>query len=346
MEDIPQHDLFTYSFPCQDISTAGKQASLEEGSGTRSSLLWECKKIIEFCRPKYLLMENVKNLVSKKHKPYFDKWLNYLESLGYTNYWQTLNAKDYGIPQNRERIFVISILGEHKPYEFPKPIKLNKKLKDILENNVEEKYNLKTVKEFFIKNSFDMEFKGNGFRFKPHIKNNANIAFAIITKAGSRMDDNYIMDINLPYEKFEYSMEFLKDMILNEDYHNRFLNNFQEDFIINKLPRGEEIKIIGTTKNKDAKKTNCRHWVHDINGIIGCLSATDYKQPKQILDALEGRIVIRKLTPRECFRLMGLNDEDIDKIQKVNISNTQQYKLAGNSIVVNVLEEIFKNLFK
>ena len=95
VEDIPDHDLFTYSFPCQDISVAGKQASLEENSGTRSSLLWECKKIIEGKKPKYLLMENVKNLVSKKHKPYFDKWLEWLEEQGYSNTWKVLNAKDY-----------------------------------------------------------------------------------------------------------------------------------------------------------------------------------------------------------------------------------------------------------
>ena len=109
VEDIPDHDLFTYSFPCQDISTAGKQASLKEGSGTRSSLLWECRKIIEYKKPTYLLMENVKNLVSKKHRPYFNKWLEYLESLGYTNYWKVLNAKDFGVPQNRESICGINI---------------------------------------------------------------------------------------------------------------------------------------------------------------------------------------------------------------------------------------------
>ena len=140
IKDIPEHDLFTYSFPCQDISIAGRQMSLEEGSGTRSSLLWECKKIIEHCKPKYLLMENVKNIISKKHKPYFDKWLDYLESLGYVNYWKVLNAKDYGVPQNRERVFVVSILGEHKPYEFPEGFELTKYTRDILEENVDERY--------------------------------------------------------------------------------------------------------------------------------------------------------------------------------------------------------------
>lgn len=111
LSQIPDHDLFTYSFPCQDISVAGKQGSLEKGSGTRSSLLWECQRIIRFKRPKYLLLENVKNLVGKKHKEHFDEWLKVLEGFGYKNTWKVLNAKDYGVPQNRERVFVVSILG-------------------------------------------------------------------------------------------------------------------------------------------------------------------------------------------------------------------------------------------
>ena len=100
VKDIPDHDLFTYSFPCQDLSIAGKQKGMIRGV-TRSGLLYECEKIIEHCRPKYLLMENVKNLVGKKFKVQFDEWLKFLEDLGYTNYWKVLNAKDYGVPQNR-----------------------------------------------------------------------------------------------------------------------------------------------------------------------------------------------------------------------------------------------------
>ena len=111
-------------------------------SGTRSGLLWECQKVIDAKKPKYLLMENVKNLVGKKHKHNFDKWLEWLESQGYTNYWQVLNAKDYGIPQNRERVFVVSILGEHKPYKFPEKQELKLRLKDVLEDEVDEKFYL------------------------------------------------------------------------------------------------------------------------------------------------------------------------------------------------------------
>lgn len=129
---VPDCDLITYSFPCQDLSIAGAQAGADEGSGTRSSLLWECKKIIEAKKPKYLLMENVKNLVGPTHKANFEKWLQYLESLGYSNYWKVLNAVDYGAPQSRERVFVVSILGNEE-FTFPSPQPRIKKLRDILE---------------------------------------------------------------------------------------------------------------------------------------------------------------------------------------------------------------------
>ena len=142
VEDIPDHDLFTYSFPCIDISLAGKQQGFEKNSGTRSGLLWECERIIKAKKPNYLMLENVKNLVGKKFIDGFNEWLKVLEDLGYTNYWQVLNAKDYGVPQNRERVFVISILGEHKPFVFPEKEPLLTRLKDVLEDIVDEKFYL------------------------------------------------------------------------------------------------------------------------------------------------------------------------------------------------------------
>lgn len=142
VDDVPDHDLFTYSFPCTSVSLAGKQQGFEKGSGTASSLLWECERVIQAKKPKYLLLENVKNLVGKKFIDGFNEWLKVLEDLGYTNYWQVLNAKDYGVPQNRERVFVVSILGEHKPYQFPEKEPLLIRLKDILESEVDEKFYL------------------------------------------------------------------------------------------------------------------------------------------------------------------------------------------------------------
>lgn len=132
---------------CQDFSQAGKQQGGEEGSGTRSSLLWECQKVITIKRPKYCLLENVSALVSEKFMPLFFRWFKVLEDLGYKSYWKVLNAKDYGVPQNRERVFLLSIREDAKfPYYFPKPMKLEKQLKDVLEDNVDEKFYLKDVR--------------------------------------------------------------------------------------------------------------------------------------------------------------------------------------------------------
>lgn len=139
---VPDFDLFTYSFPCTDISSAGQQKGLQKGSGTRSSLLWECQKAIEVKRPKYCLMENVSALVSEKFLPFQEEWERLMCRYGYDNFNKILNAKDYGIPQNRERIFMVSIHNHQKQYHFPEPIPLDKRLKDVLEKNVDEKYYL------------------------------------------------------------------------------------------------------------------------------------------------------------------------------------------------------------
>lgn len=146
IEELPDADLWTYSFPCQDISVAGKGAGIKEG--TRSGLLFEVERLLRVASekgtlPKYLLLENVKNLVSKKFKADFDKWLDFLAELGYTNYWKVLNAKDYGIPQNRERVFCVSIKGEHKPFVFPKPKELTIRLRDMIDETVDERFYLK-----------------------------------------------------------------------------------------------------------------------------------------------------------------------------------------------------------
>lgn len=139
-QEVADFDLFTYSFPCTDISNAGKHAGFAEGSNTRSSLLWECEKAIKAKQPKYLLLENVKALVQKKYLPDFNRWLQILESYGYINYWQVMNARNYGVAQNRERVFVVSILGEHAPYIFPDTMKLSKRVEDYMEQGVDESY--------------------------------------------------------------------------------------------------------------------------------------------------------------------------------------------------------------
>lgn len=140
LDSLPEADLITHGSPCQDFSVAGIGRGGDVDSNTRSSLMWNSVEIIGRIRPKYVIWENVKNVLSKKHKHNFDKYLQELKKLGYTNYYKVLNAKDYGVPQNRERIFCISILGNHTPYIFPDGFDNGVRLKDILENNVDEKY--------------------------------------------------------------------------------------------------------------------------------------------------------------------------------------------------------------
>lgn len=162
--------ILTYSFPCQDLSLAGKQRGMKKGESTRSGLLWEVERILDECHgelPQVLLMENVPQVIGKKNIKDFQMWRKKLEQLGYSNYVQILNAKDYGIPQNRKRCFMVSILGDYY-YEFPRKQKLKLRLKDMLEDNVDEKYFLSdAMVDYFTYHTEEMKEKGCGFKFDP-----------------------------------------------------------------------------------------------------------------------------------------------------------------------------------
>lgn len=164
--------IMTYSFPCQDLSVAGKQKGMAKGSGTRSGLLWEVERLLNECSelPQVLLMENVPQVHSKANMSDFQKWIDFLESRGYSNYWKDLNAKDYGVAQNRLRTFVVSLLGEWN-YKFPQPIPLERKLKDYLQDEVDEKYYINSekaqkliqtlIENETLRNDCDFEMDGN-----------------------------------------------------------------------------------------------------------------------------------------------------------------------------------------
>lgn len=143
---VPDFDFISWSSPCQDFSNAGLRKGAEEGSGTRSSLIFQERRMLEAKHPKYVMLENVKGLLSKSMRKYFFQYIRDLDSYGYTSFYKVLNAKDYGIPQNRERIFVISILRtEDDPnpeYHFPSPIKLETTVEDFLEDDVSPEYYL------------------------------------------------------------------------------------------------------------------------------------------------------------------------------------------------------------
>lgn len=191
-DEVPDFDLFTASSPCQDISSSGKQAGLEEGSGTRSSLLWECKRAILAKKPRYVFFENVKALVSAKFLPFLRQWQTWLHQQGYENFTQVLNASDFNVPQNRERVFMISILrtdSEPNPsFYFPKKMKLERRIKDILEPNVDESFYLSDkALEYFCRVNND---KSHGHNFTP--KDGEDVAFTVRCASGQRVDDNFL----------------------------------------------------------------------------------------------------------------------------------------------------------
>ena len=509
-------DLISHGSPCQDFSLAGKQAGGDKDSGTRSSLMYETIRIVEKLKPKYVIWENVKNLLSKKHRHNFDAYLETMESLGYTNYYQVLNAKDYGIPQNRERVFTISILNSAvnsavmQNFEFPPKQELKLKLKDMLEDEVDEKYYLSDKMVEYI--SADNE-KWTGNNDKSII--NKSVASAINTGEGSRRCDasNYIsnqveenfnlkiknntkkgyleavegdgVDVSgrMQWHRGTVQKQMIQTLNTNQDYGVvvKDIRNMKEklcDELVESglLNDGTVINHSYTNglcgKNKNSRQT-LEDYIESNNGVMPCVTTrpdtmgiavggtklqrevcnkaieknlvepndvieytysnarlkeidnnTIRKQNKadnQIMSTLvtkpdklgvvvksvysdleeqlftedgnikryidsdivdefkEGQMAttsfpngyghgprthdesiclncidkpsvkhnlrIRKLTPKECWRLMGFDDEDFEKASKVN-SNSQLYKQAGNSIVVNVLENIFKELFK
>lgn len=316
-------DLIMHGSPCQDFSVAGKQAGGDVGSGTRSSLMYETIRIVSKLKPKYVVWENVKNLLSEKHRHNFESYLEIMRKLGYTNYYQVLNAKDYGIPQNRERIFTVSVRKDVEHYfEFPQKQELKIRLKDILDDVIDEKYYLsQRLVEFFYQNEQNQKEHGNGFRFG--VSDGNVIASAVTTRAGGRMDDNFISCV-------QNGLYCIPVDIRREN---------QQSGVILKSRDKRLISMITKTRFEEGKLLNLDLYNQSINEDISqCLT-----EPKHSTQRIFDGYRIRKLTPKECWRLMGFSDKSFDEARKVN-SDTQLFKQAGNSIVVNVLEEIFKIL--
>ena len=350
-------DLIMHGSPCQDFSLAGKQAGGDEGSGTRSSLMYETIRIVEKLKPKYVVWENVKNILSKKHIHNFNAYLETMENLGYTNYYQVLNAKDYGIPQNRERVFTISILGNEN-FEFPEKQELKLKLKDMLEENVDEKYYLSDDKIDRISHwkAYQKPFK--------KVQGNNSIVPTLTARGAGEEHSGMITYCNNLEETTDLQEKCLN---IKNATKKGYIEAFNGDGIDLSYPnsktrRGrvqkDSSQTITTSDNTGVvvNKTIClnskggrngieglqpsrKDRVYDSNGIATTIATSDFYNPNYT----QG-LRIRKLTPKECWRLMGFDDNDFEKAEKVN-SNTQLYKQAGNSIVVNVLMAIFTNLF-
>lgn len=335
-------DLITHGSPCQDFSVAGLQAGGDKDTGTRSSLMWCTVDIVKKVKPKYVIWENVKNLLSNKHRHNFDSYIEVMESLGYNNYFKVLNAKDYGIPQNRERVYTISILKElDKGYEFPEKQELKLRLRDILEDEVEEKYYLSAkMLEGFEKHNKKHKEKGTGFIWKP--KTEDDIASTLRANGALCPTDNTIKVIG----KCDIKEHDCIKRVYDTDGLAPTLTDMQGG---HRQPKILEYPYIAASRGRNPDDPGDRtpgiptEQRLEINKFGVSNTITTVQKDNYVV---EGKYKIRKLTPRECFKLMGFGDEDFDKAQAVPTSDTQLYKQAGNSIVVNVLEAIFKNLFK
>jgi DNA (cytosine-5)-methyltransferase 1 len=305
-------DICSWSFPCQDISLAGKQRGMVDGS--RSNYGYVFLDTIENTpyeeRPKVLLMENVKALLSQTFSEDWKEINLRLERLGYKNYAESLIATDFGVPQTRDRVFIVSIKGEYS-YTFPKPFKLQKKLKDYLEDEVDEKYflsdkQIKRITESTFTQAAKRIHKSDGdgvYIDRPHQKRGVVQKDKIQTIKTSANDIGVVVE----YKLFDYmSSEKFRSELGNE--------------------------IAPTIKTR--------------NHLAVAVKDTENYLESNVLGSIDNPLRIRKLTPLEAWRLMGIDDEDFYKAKASGVSDSQLYKQAGNAIVVDVLYYIFKQFIK
>lgn len=338
-------DIITHGSPCQDFSVAGKQAGAEKGSGTRSSLMWYTVDIVQQIKPKYVIWENVKNILSKKHKHNFDNYIEMMSQLGYNNYYQILNAKDYGIPQNRERVYTISIRKDidNKQFEFPEKEELRIRLKDILEAEVDEKYYLKNeqIENFIKNNNGNCNPSGRGINGKVH---QGNISPTITTNKGEgpKIDMLGLLDIKgNECVRRVYSQNGISPTLTNMQGGNRQPKVLEDPYIVASRGRnpdnpssrkaGEHLKQRLETNKSGV--SNCISTVQKDNYVVenkiiyedplkrkgwhrkACevlntngITTCIHTQSNNLLQKIKETETcrIRKLTPLECWRLMRI----------------------------------------
>lgn len=317
-------------------------------------------------------MENVANFVSKAHIGTFKAWYSLVESLGYNNFAQVLNATSYGIPQNRERIFLVSIRKDiSDKYYFPEPFKLEKRFKDVLESNVDEKYYLSD------KLITSLSHDNKGFNaMKPSTPPHLGVASCLTARMHKMgRGDNYIMETNIPIclnSKVDGKQPSLQDRVYSVDgvttaLTTCFLPNIAEPIAPTlratdyKCPpcvwEPRVIQVGNIYPDTDKFKNRTVGRVYDTEGIAPTINTCGGggREPKVVVgevtsdNLLElvqaGLVRIRKITPREAFRLMDLEESDIDTLLSSGLANTSLYQLAGNSICVGVLYHLFRKMF-
>lgn len=351
--------IMTYSFPCQDLSLSGKRLGMgvsQKQGGTRSGLLWEVDRILGELenKPQILLMENVPEVIGEKNIDDFHKWENKLEQLGYKNYVEILNAKDYGIPQNRKRCFMVSVLGEYA-YNFPIKFKRECRLKGLLEKTIEKKYYLtdEHVKRILSWRAHQKPLES--------MKNNVLISPTITARgAGEEHSGMVLIDTKLFEEKgigipiAEATKKGYKvahdgdgvDIGGRMNSHRGTVQKGKAQTItcmggenVGVVVKDEQFKRYEnylTRRNEEGEfNTQCNRAMLE-NGLS--LTIPTGNTPKVV----EGEhFRIRKLTPLECMRLMGFGNEDYKAMREINMSDMAIYHMSGDSIVVCVLISIF-----
>lgn len=378
-------DLLTYSSPCQDFSSAGLQRGGEEGSGTRSGLLWETERAVRELRPRHLVFENVGGLVSDKFIDLFNRWQARLNGYGYTNFQQLMNAKDYGVPQNRLRIFMVSVLDCPRAYYFPKPFKLERRLKDVLEHNVAERYYLKDeqVEKLMAGMKTDESepaVLGWTRNEKGEITDRHPVSVANCVTAAKRDNtQNYVMEpqivtlgqLSSSQNSRIIDTEGISPAVINGEKDG--MPKIMEPTIASMKSRDKDNPTGVRTANNgnfaqrlepsaDQSTSNTITSVAKDNLLIeptiispghgyfkGAINTETSPTVKcsvmQAQHFVSNGIRIRRLTERELYRLMDVDEKDIDTLLSAPIPRTQHAKLAGNSIVVACLYYIFRNLF-
>lgn len=337
IEKLPYADLWTCSFPCTDISLAGKMKGLSPSDSTRSSLLWENIRLLKTAKedetlPKYIMFENVKNLVGKKFINDFNNLLSVLEELGFNSYWKVLNAKNCGVPQNRERVFVISIRKDidNGAFNFPKPFDTGVRLKDVLDENVDEKYYLsEDVQSRFKFTSQD--FSKNVIGTTKPISRTIGQRDLVYSKE-SIMGTLFATDYKQPKQVLEIPNECVQEGNLSGGKWDKIYESARRYYSVNGCSPTIHTCNVGNTEPKISEP--------QMKGYSKCLKAESNDT------GVVCNYRIRKLTPNECWKLMGLTEEDCSKAVAIGVSDSQLYKQAGNGIVTNCCELLAEHLYK
>ena len=337
-EKVPHFDMIIYSYPCQSTTGAGKQEGMDKDSDTPSALVWDIEKAIEIRRPKICLLENVPALLTCKFDGPFEKWRDTVSKYGYRNTWSTMCAADYGVPQNRNRVFMVSLRNDiNKRLYFPEPIGCKVSAEDLLENVVNEKYYFS--EEDALSFLLDIHDKQPEHNVKIRIEDKGICCKQIITPSCIRKKNKKNKQAT------QYDLHICPTLVADVNYAK---GNYKKFLSSTHYPRPGVIEVWHTTEQV----------MIPYKELIDSASISTERKFKiinasrnDILEQLDNLGVgnyfrLRRLTPRECFRFMSVEEKHIDELVKSGVSDAQLFKQAGNAIVIQVLVNLYKSIFE